>query len=579
MDSLIKCHNLRSLRRNLESLPKGLYQTYDRMLANIPTEQQFEAESVLLWLVYAESPLTLDAVAEALVINREDKVFNPDDRFFDSNDILIMCSSLVSLAAQTNYACDDSTTLHESRRVLQLAHYSVKEYIVSKSGNTRDFPVLGMTYSAAQKFLAEACLIYTLSFDKSITQDRSHSNATIKIDPYDSFAMEGSSDLYGSHTSEKNKLYWGSLSFRCYAALSWCEHYEHIDTCDDDSVTILMMNLFDTRTTSSTYEIWYQVWEATRRTHRITIPELRDDPLVLASEYGLMKTTKALLAQTKTHSAMLNMALIAAAIDGNSEIIQVLLSAGADTGHRLKNPLLEPTHQSSLIDDPKLVTVVCYTAVEAAVFQGNAEALRLLLQAGGDANLSTDLSSIMGDPSSHCVVLHTACLLGHTAVVRVLLDHGADMHVQGKVGKYIYDDAHGKAVEHQYDITPLEVALRLGHGSIVKLLVSSDTQIKTGAGLHNTRKARSDLLNGSFSNWQKMTLMQALGHCTDIDISTVKYLPKDSLQSGSIPWEDQLTLGEGIEIRLVEAKRELDEEVAEAEAAGLLNELRKLRTG
>ena len=66
-------------------------------------------------------PLTLAEVAEAIVVNREEQHFDPNDRLIEPVDILEICSSLVTLS-EFGVSRD---------RELRFAHYSVKEYLVS----------------------------------------------------------------------------------------------------------------------------------------------------------------------------------------------------------------------------------------------------------------------------------------------------------------------------------------------------------------------------------------------------------------------------------------------------------------
>jgi hypothetical protein len=99
--------------------------TYDRILCAISEEDSEYAIRVLRWLAVSARPLHLEEVAEivAIDIDRE-PVFEPDEILEDPLDILSICSSLISI------------TLQETppfQQVVVLAHYSVKEYLVSVS--------------------------------------------------------------------------------------------------------------------------------------------------------------------------------------------------------------------------------------------------------------------------------------------------------------------------------------------------------------------------------------------------------------------------------------------------------------
>ena len=78
--------------------------------------------------------------------------------------------------------------------------------------------------------------------------------------------------------------------------------------------------------------------------------------------------------------------------------------------------------------------------------QGDAEAVRSLLEGGADPNLA------QGDGFT---ALHAAAMEGHTGVVEALLEKGAEVGATTRIGAY----------------TPLHLASRGGHGSVVRALL------------------------------------------------------------------------------------------------------------
>jgi hypothetical protein len=73
-----------------------------------------------------------------------DPRFNPENRLPDPRDILTICSSLVTTAALE----------------LRLAHFSVKEYLVSDRAPTRYSSIAKCAYYS----IARTCLAYLLHF-------------------------------------------------------------------------------------------------------------------------------------------------------------------------------------------------------------------------------------------------------------------------------------------------------------------------------------------------------------------------------------------------------------------------------
>ena len=97
LDALKKCLTVNAIRRALKDLPKTLDETYDRILQNIPDEYCKEAHCVLQLLCVSFQSLTINEVAEAIAIDSENEIYSPENCLRDAQDILNICSSLVTL--------------------------------------------------------------------------------------------------------------------------------------------------------------------------------------------------------------------------------------------------------------------------------------------------------------------------------------------------------------------------------------------------------------------------------------------------------------------------------------------------
>jgi hypothetical protein len=176
LDTLAGCVTRGKVRRALKELPKTLDETYARILCAIDTgEHAEEALKILTWLAYAERPLTATEVRQVTGIVMEDvHRFDGEEVLKDPNDILLICSSLVSITTGTrgsDEASDDdvtygetfySETNAESNVVyVRLAHFSVKEYLVS---SRPCIPRYRLTGQEPHDMLAKCCLIYLLCF-------------------------------------------------------------------------------------------------------------------------------------------------------------------------------------------------------------------------------------------------------------------------------------------------------------------------------------------------------------------------------------------------------------------------------
>ena len=82
----------------LSQLPKGLGETYDRILQNIPVDDQKVALRVLQLLVVSYEPLGIEDIAIAITVDCEQQRVDPNLKLRDPYDILEICPSLVELS-------------------------------------------------------------------------------------------------------------------------------------------------------------------------------------------------------------------------------------------------------------------------------------------------------------------------------------------------------------------------------------------------------------------------------------------------------------------------------------------------
>jgi hypothetical protein len=109
------CKRPDSIRKALDDLPAGLYETYDRIIHSIEERGKDDgpiAQRCLLLLAGAFTPLTLDQLNEAMMIEVGRSSLNEDLGVVDTMDIVTACGSLVSY--------------NETNGVVALSHYSVK---------------------------------------------------------------------------------------------------------------------------------------------------------------------------------------------------------------------------------------------------------------------------------------------------------------------------------------------------------------------------------------------------------------------------------------------------------------------
>ncbi|KAK3312589.1 nucleoside phosphorylase domain-containing protein, partial [Apodospora peruviana] len=125
-DSLDKCLDPKSVRKALADLPRTLDDTYARILKAVPPEHLFKAKRLLQFLTYSERPLRLEEAVDAVAVDIDNRPrFDTGNRMFVPEEVVQYCSSLISLVRKNDTG--DGT----ARMEIQLAHFSVKQYLMS----------------------------------------------------------------------------------------------------------------------------------------------------------------------------------------------------------------------------------------------------------------------------------------------------------------------------------------------------------------------------------------------------------------------------------------------------------------
>jgi len=438
LDELQKCAKLSELREALKVLPKTLDATYERILLKIDEVCRGDVQKVLLALTFSKRPLTLEEVVEILAVTFEGGPrFDPEQRYPEPRDILTRCSSLVSLSAP-------SSGNNPVEGQLQLAHFSVKEYLISD--RIRDGPAhqYGVTQRCADIFIAQACLAYLLQFQ---TPDC----------------------LVESMTKD--------FPLAVYASGYWIDHASPHDDTNSNELHSLILELFQPSRVH--YLHWSQIYfEKSNRTHGVFVPFDYVHkysvilPLYHTSDAGMTQTSRLLLengADPNAQCGWYGNALQAASLKGHHSIVQLLLDKGADpNAHHTKigSALCAAAHKGHvsivklLLDrgaDPNVASRRYGNALQAALWDKSETIVQLLLDKGADPNAHhTEIGSALcavtheepesivkllldrgANPNAHHTgigsALCTAAYKGHVSIVKLLLDRGADPNVADRL--------------------------------------------------------------------------------------------------------------------------------------------------
>ena len=349
--------------------------TYIRILCNIDEDYQQCAIKILQWLTYSARPLELEEVAEVIAIDVEGEPrFDLDRRFPEPQDILTICSSLISLEVDKSKKWNDRNIEEGHKVIIRLAHFSVKEYLVSErilQGDAKHYSIQEIDTHVA---IQNDCLAYLLGFDG-----------------FDSLTSQS---LAGFPLAR-------------YAARYWTQHARKAER-DGNITPHFSVELFLTQGNGMINWICLcdpdEPWEGLN-TGRI----LRGFPLYYASTAGLHRSVQILLdkgANVNTQGGKYGNALQAASAGSEDRIVQILLDKGANVntqGGKYGN------------------------ALQAASVGGHDRVVQILLDKGADVN---------AQGGQHGNALQVASQRGHDRIVQILLDNGADVNTQTQGREY-----------------------------------------------------------------------------------------------------------------------------------------------
>ncbi|KAG2128247.1 hypothetical protein DEU56DRAFT_957600 [Suillus clintonianus] len=202
LDEIMACKRRIDIEAALDNLPAGLYETYDRIIFVIKQRGGSDdkiAKSCLLWLAGAFTPLTLDQLNEAMMIEVGQTSLNEDLGVMDPMDIVAACGSLV--------------TYDEKTGVVALSHYSIKEYLISRCPNN-----ILKSISDMHARICELLITYLLcDFVDEICAKDAKCRSTLRMDDRDRDVID---------VSRKHPLF-------SYAIRGW-KHLGHVEDEDPD---------------------------------------------------------------------------------------------------------------------------------------------------------------------------------------------------------------------------------------------------------------------------------------------------------------------------------------------------------
>ena len=436
------------IRRALDELPKTLDETYGRTLEDIDDENWEYAHRLFQCVAAASRPLRVEQLAEFLAFDFDTEstpTFLEDWRPEDPGQaVLYTCSSLLAVVNV------------DGSQVIQFAHFSVKEYLMSnRLAKAMDkISRFHVSMTAAHTLVTRACLGVLLHLGKDITRE------VLKMLPLAEYAAE----YWVGHARSENVA-------------------QHIQ----DGIK----RLFDP--TKRHLAIWIWIYDPADPWGDVERSEYPSEAGASALHYaalcGIHDVVKFLVFE---HSQDVDARgldrnatpLILASARGHLEVVRILLECGVDPeirdrdGYNSLDEASEAGHvevAQILLEhgaDAKAQDNAYWTPLHTASTEAIA---RVLLEHGGDANAQT---------KDKRTPLHHSSEVGSVEVTQVLLEHGADANAQCNdywtplheagievVALVLLKHGANPKAQDKYNRTPLHVSSRRGRMEVARVLL------------------------------------------------------------------------------------------------------------
>ena len=469
------------LRSSLAALPPTLDETYDRILTDIKEKDSIYALRILQWLAFSVRPLHIEEVAEVVAIDvTREPVFNHDEVLVDPQEALEICSGLVTVASNTW-----NGQLWLSLDTITLAHYSVKEYLVSDRIKQGPAKWYSMQEVECHKALTRGTLGYLSQLQQPISRQ------ALKM----------------------------SVLTR-YSATHWYSHFQTI-VDETEEVSRLAVNVLSRG--SPAYLTWLRLADPENDYPKPNFTRTLEStaaPIYYGALLGV-QITRLLLEQNpdvNITGGVYGNALQAAATNGHKAVVKLLIDAGADvnaSGGHFGNALQAASARGHMEIAEMLLNANAAVnmqggyhnnALQAAIQQVDEPMVKLLLERGADTGLKKRSKGALhhaindarctpslakalqqfGAPLNTSDVdnmtpLHYCVKFGHTAIAKQLLDAGVpinpELRTQAPPGRFGAADK--RRVSSILSISgsactalpPLHLAALIGNATMIEFLL------------------------------------------------------------------------------------------------------------
>ena len=446
------------LERHLNSLPDTLYETYERMLEDLPAPDY--TQRMLRVLCGAMRPLTIEELIDAIaIVGTNPPRFDMKSRLKDLDAIQDVCPGLIEL--NRDLAIDKVIgCVCQGPITVSLGHFSVQEYLESERICQRQsVACFAINPRKSHTRMARICLTFLL--EPKVLRDE---------DPLEILSK---------------------FPFFGYAAHYWPNHFGLAE--NKDLLMGQVLRLF--RNERRSFEIWRKIYNSGGT---MRIMEIPPSPIYCASFFGLDSLLVELMGENRSSlPSLLNepmghwgSALGAAVFMDEGNTVQVLLENGADANTTV----------------PNFAWHLSRSALYHALRHGRLRIAQLLIDGGADVSAKNQDGRTL---------LHIVSMGDRAETTEFLLANGVDVNAKDKDGQtalhLAVSYANAKAVrlllaenadidaQDKYGQTALHLAGSVLDNTEVEL---SELLIQNGASLHlKTILGLTPLQVPSSRNW------------------------------------------------------------------------------
>lgn len=406
-----------AIQKMLDSLSFSLPAVYQRYLANIPSDWQSWALKVLSWVLYTVRPFSTGELATVLAIEGETK----------------------SLAEIDNHIAKD--IIGDLKQTLDLFISIENDKILLPSWNTRKFLTsqaelcnIALDPPEVHAHITQTCLVYLSA------QEFSDISCLVDTD--------------GNVIIPQSQ--WDLIT---YAVQYWPIHYRKAGT----AVCELRQRVLDFLTKQMKSRVWSQLyWLLLRPKANMTWKSVEE----IASELGLTEIVMDILDSASYDAERVTPLVEAAAKNGHDILVKHILEATSGSGGTVKT-----------------IGALCQAAE-----RGHDSVIKLLLQFGCDPNQRIGRNSPLALAAKNGYVAAVRVLLdcgindipecSKSAALHLSAEHGHDLVVMALVDGEVNVNTVYELEGRSQSYPPLHLAVKGGHVAVVRKLIESGADVE-----------------------------------------------------------------------------------------------------